>query len=204
MRYCHVSPRVGREFDRCAAVSAHELRRAALHCRGTGCKSQLVQLSAARSLLAFVLWQSRKIAVADDSIADQVTSQAVNSPFDSVGAMARSCVKVSEFNELCGDRRRYSRPLEADNAAHTSSPLPGSVLLVPFAEKASRALTRLELCLSALKPQIEPVRARGASRPPRSRQARTLRTRIYAFRNASRSALIVSACVVGMPWGKSL
>ena len=26
----------------------------------------------------------------------------------------------------------------------------------------------------------------------------------YAFRNASRSALIVSACVVGMPYGKPL
>ena len=133
MHYCHVSPRVGRGFDHCAAVSAHELHRAALLCRYTVCNSQLVQVSTARSLLAFVLWRSRKIAVADDSIADQVTSQPVNSSFDSGSAMARSWLEVSDMSstsfvmtaeDAIGRSKRITPPMR--------DPFPGSNLLMPF------------------------------------------------------------------------
>jgi hypothetical protein len=38
--------------------------------------------------------------------------------------MARSWLKVSEFEKLRDDRRRRNSPLEADNAAHTTPPFP--------------------------------------------------------------------------------
>jgi hypothetical protein len=40
--------------------------------------------------------------------------------------MARSWLKVSEFDKLRDNRRRRNSPLEADNAAHTTPPIPGS------------------------------------------------------------------------------
>jgi len=40
--------------------------------------------------------------------------------------MARSWLKVSEFDKLRDDRRRRNSPLEADNAAYATPPIPGS------------------------------------------------------------------------------
>jgi hypothetical protein len=57
----------------------------------------------------------------------QMTPSRIRSPlsrsialFDGGSAMARSWLKVSEFDKLCDDRRRRNRSLEADNAVRAT------------------------------------------------------------------------------------
>ena len=52
--------------------------------------------------------------------------------------MARSWLKVSEFDKLRDDRRRRNSPLEADNAAHTTPPIPGSIFYAVSLQEARR------------------------------------------------------------------
>jgi len=59
----------------------------------------------------------------NDSIADQVASQPANRFFDRVGAVARFRLQISEFDKLCDDRRRYSRPLETTSTASATRQL---------------------------------------------------------------------------------
>jgi hypothetical protein len=51
--------------------------------------------------------------------------------------MARSWLKVSEFDKLRDNRRRRNSLLEADNAAHTTPPQisPAALILVAFAAR---------------------------------------------------------------------
>jgi hypothetical protein len=51
--------------------------------------------------------------------------------------MARSWLKVSEFDKLRDNRRRSNSPLKADNAAHTT-PIPGSIFYAISLQEARR------------------------------------------------------------------
>ena len=52
--------------------------------------------------------------------------------------MARSWLRVSEFDKFRDNRRGRNSPLEADNAAHTTTPRPRQVVFVAFASKGYR------------------------------------------------------------------
>jgi hypothetical protein len=65
--------------------------------------------------------------------------------------------------------------------------------------EGSRAARSLQLRLALVLPHQD--HAVFGSRPPTARELLN-GSRSHAFRNASRSALIVAACVVGMPCGK--
>ena len=58
--------------------------------------------------------------------------------------MARSWLRVSEFDKFRDNRRGRNSPLEADNAAHTTTPRPRQVVFVAFASKGYRGRGRLE------------------------------------------------------------
>jgi hypothetical protein len=71
----------------------------------------------------------------NDSIADQVASQPANRFFDRAGAVARFRLQISEFDKLCDDRRRNSRPLETVGTASATRQLFDERIAVWAAEK---------------------------------------------------------------------
>jgi hypothetical protein len=50
--------------------------------------------------------------------------------------MARSRLTVSQFDKLRDNQRRRNSPLEADNGAHTTPPIPGSIFYAVSLQEA--------------------------------------------------------------------
>jgi hypothetical protein len=65
---------------------------------------------------------ARKVALPDDSIAAEITSQTLNCVFDRGSTMPLCLLQISELDKLCDYRVRRNRSPKVDDTPHERSP----------------------------------------------------------------------------------